>query len=130
MYCSSPDNALQGTVMTKGNVPPHFRYLNPILEVLQALGGFGKPSVVIDRVIEKLNISEEELQETVERGQPKVINQIHWAKLMLAKSDHLDSSSMGVWRLTEKGLSATLSEVEMMPIWQFMMLRKSPKSLS
>jgi restriction system protein len=113
--------------MPKGNVPQHFKYLNPILEVLQAMGGPGKSSEVIDRVIEKLNISDEELQKTVESGQLKVINQIHWAKLMLVKTDHLDSSRMGVWNLTEKGLSATLSEDAMMPIWKLIMSRASPK---
>ena len=114
--------------MTKGDVPQHFKYLNPILEVLQAIGGSGKSSEVIDLVIEKLNISDEDLQKTVESGQPKVINQIHWAKLMLAKTGHLDSSRMGsVWNLTEKGLSAALSESEMMPIWKLIMSRASPK---
>jgi len=113
--------------MTKENVPQHFKYLNPILEVLQALGGSGKSSAVIDLIIEKLNISDKELQKTVESGQPEVINQIHWAKLMLAKTDHLDLSRMGVWNLTEKGSSATLSEGEMMPIWKLIMSRASPK---
>lgn len=70
--------------MTKVNLPQHFRYLNPILEVLQAIGGSGKSSEVIDLVTEKLNISEEELQKTVQSGQSRVINQIHWARLMLA----------------------------------------------
>jgi len=114
--------------MTKGNVPQHFRYINPILEVLQALGGSGKSAEVIDLVIDKLNISDEELQKTVESGKPKVINHIHWAKLMLAKTNHLDSSRMGsVWNLTEKGLSAKLPKSEMMPIWELIMSRASSK---
>ena len=114
--------------MERGNLPQHFRYINPILEVLQESGGSGKTSEVIDLVIEKLNISDEELQITVKRGQSRVINQIHWAKLMLVKTDHLDSSRMGsVWNLTEKGLSAKLSKGEMMPIWELIMSRASPK---
>ncbi len=114
--------------MIKGNVPQHFEYLNPILEVLQAIGGSGKASEVIDLVIEKLNIPDEKLQEKVGSGQQKVVNQIHWAKLMLVKTDHLDSSRMGRWSLTEKGLSAKLSKDEMMPIWELIMSRASPKS--
>ena len=114
--------------MTKGNLPEHFRYINPILEVLQEIGGTGKSSVVIDLVVEKLNISAEELQITIESGQQKVINQIHWAKLMLVKTGNLDPSRMGVWNLTEKGLSAKLSKDEMMPIWELMMSSASPKS--
>lgn len=96
--------------MTKGNLPQHFRYLNPILEVLQDIGGSGKSSEVIDLVTEKLNISEEELQVTIKSGPSRVINQIHWARLVLAKTDYLDSSRRGMWVLTEKGLSTTLSE--------------------
>ena len=114
--------------MTKGNLPEHFRYINPILEVLQESGGSVKTSEVIDLVIEKLNISDEELQVTVKSGQPEVVNHIHWARLMLAKTDHLNSSRRGIWNLTEKGLSATLSEGDMMSIWQLIMLRGSPRS--
>ena len=115
--------------MTKGNLPEHFRYINPILEVLQEIGGPSKTSEVIDLVVEKLNISAEELQITIRSGQKKVINQIHWAKLMLSKTDHLDSSRMGrVWNLTKKGMSAKLSKGEMMPIWELIMSRASPQS--
>ena len=114
--------------MTKGNLPQHFRYLNPILEALQEIGGSGKISEVIDLVIERLNIPDAELQVTVKSGQPKVINQIHWAKLMLVKTGHLDSLKMGVWNLTKKGMTAKLSKDEMMPIWELIMSRASPKS--
>ena len=114
--------------MTKRNLPEHFRYINPILEVLQEIGGSSKTSEIIDLVVEKLNISAEELQITIKSGQQKVINQIHWAKLMLVKTGNLDSSRMGVWNLTKKGLSAKLSKGEMMPIWELIMSRASPKS--
>ena len=114
--------------MTKENLPQHFRYINPILEVLQESGGSGKTAEVIDLVIQRLNISDEELQITVKSGQPKVINQIHWAKLMLVKTGNLDSSRMGVWNLTQKGLSAKLSKDEMMPIWELIMSKASPIS--
>jgi len=98
------------------------------LEVLQESGGSGKTSAVIDLVIEKLNISDAELQITVKSGQPRVLNQIHWARLMLAKTDYLVSSTRGFWSLTKKGLSATLSESDMLSIWQLMKLRESPRS--
>ena len=114
--------------MTKGNLPEHFRYINPILEVLQEIGGSSKTSEVIDLVVEKLNISAEELQITIKSGQQKVINQIHWAKLMLVKTGNLDPSKMGVWNLTKRGLSAKLPKDEMMPIWELMMSRASPTS--
>jgi restriction system protein len=119
---------LEESKIRKGNLPEHFRYINPILEVLKEIGGSGKISEVIDLVVEKLNISDEELRITIESGQQKVINQIHWAKLMLVKTDHLDSSRMGVWNLTIKGMSAKLSKDEMMPIWELIMSRASPKS--
>ena len=74
------------------NLPQHFRYIIPIIEALKEMGGSGKPSEVTDKIIEMLNISEEELQKTIKSGASKVINQIHWARLFLVKTAYLDSS--------------------------------------
>ena len=92
------------------NLPQHFRYIIPIIEALKEMGGSGKPSEVTDKIIEMLNISEEELQKTIKSGASKVINQIHWARLFLVKTAYLDSSKRGVWSLTEKGYDANLSK--------------------
>ncbi len=52
------------------------KYFNSILEVLRELGGSGNASEVQDLVIEKMHISEEELEEKLKSGVSRVRNQI------------------------------------------------------
>ena len=78
--------------------------------MLKELGGSGKPAEVIDQVIEKLNISEEEQAETIKSGGSRVRNQVQWARLYLVKSGFLDASKRGVWSLTEKGFKTEITD--------------------
>jgi len=100
-------------------VPQHFRYLNPTLEALKELGGSGQTSEVIDLVIERLQIPEEEVTETLKSGMSRVINQIHWSRLLLAQTGYLDSSKRGVWTLTEKGMNANLTDKDLFDLYDF-----------
>jgi len=99
-------------------IPQHFRYLNPILDVLRDLGSSGRANEVTDLVVEKLQIPEEEVAETIKSGMSRVVNQIHWARLMLSKTGYLDSSKRGVWTLTEKGMGASLSDQDLLDLYE------------
>ena len=93
--------------MAKG--PQFLEYAIPIIDILKELGDSGTASEVADLVIEKLNISEEQQADTIKNGQSKVRNRIGWARFYLAKGGLLDSSVVGVWRLTESGKNSKLS---------------------
>ena len=99
-------------------VPQHFRFIIPIVEVLKELDGSGKAGEVTDLVVERLNISEEELNETIKSGASRIKNQIQWARLVLVKTDYLDSSQHGVWSLTEKGYKANLNESDLIHFYE------------
>ncbi len=99
-------------------VPQHFRFIIPIIEVLKELGGSGRAGEVTDLVIEKLDIPEGELNETIKSGASKIRNQIQWARLMLVKTDYLDSSERGVWSLTDKGFKANLSDQDLLTLYE------------
>jgi restriction system protein len=90
--------------------PEFLKYVNPVLIILQENGGAGNSSSVIEQVIEKLGISEEELEETTSNGQSRIRNQIQWARFYLFKSGLIDNSQRGIWRLTNEGLEKKLSE--------------------
>ena len=96
--------------MAKSIKPMHLRFWIPIIEALKELSASGKAAEVADLVVEKLNISEEELNETLQNGTSKIYNQISWARFFLVKLGYLDASQRGVWNLTEKGLKAELNE--------------------
>ena len=85
--------------MGSQNLPQHFRYINPIIEVLRESGGSGRSSEVTDMVIEKLNISDGDLDDTLQSGGSRIKNQIHWARMVLVKIGFIDSSRRGVWGL-------------------------------
>ena len=80
------------------------------MNVTNELGGSGRSAEVTDLVIERLNISEEEQEETLKSGSSRVRNQVSFARLYLAKSGYLVSSEHSVWSLAEKGLKANLTE--------------------
>lgn len=100
--------------MKKTKGPQFLRFFIPILEVLKELGGSGTATEVTDAVIEKLNIPEEEQEETIKSGASRIRNQVAWARMYLVKSGFLDSSQRGIWSVTEKGLKTQVSEQDVL----------------
>ena len=90
--------------------PQFLVYLRPLVEVLRNIGGSGSTSDVIDQVIDYMNIPEEVVSETIASGASRVRNQIEWARMYLVKADLMDSSQRGIWKLTEKGYEADISD--------------------
>ena len=91
--------------------PQFIRFFRPTIEVLQEIGGSGSVAEVIDLVIEKMNISEEEQAVTNKNGGSRVRNQIQWAKLHLVKTGYIDAPRRGMWNLTGKGLKMDASSL-------------------
>jgi restriction system protein len=85
------------------------RWFGPLLDALRALGGSGTPEEATDKVAEMCAVSELHQNELLESGQPRFRNQVAWARFYLKREGLLDSSTRGVWRLTEKGQAAHLS---------------------
>lgn len=104
--------------MANQNLPQHFRYISPIIQVLKSLGGSGRSSEVTDLVIEKLGIPDHELEDLLQSGQSRIKNQIHWARMVLVKIGFIDSSQRGVWSLTEKGIHTDLSKDDLVVLYQ------------
>ena len=90
--------------------PKFLKYWIPLITVLKESGGAGTTSEIIDSVIAKMNIPEDELEKTLKSGALKVRNQIQFARLYLVKSEFIDSSTRGLWKLTEKGFESKLNE--------------------
>lgn len=89
--------------------PEFLKYINPVLTTLQANGGAGDSSDVIEQVIDKLGITETELEETTANGQSRIRNQIQWARFYLFKAGLITNAQRGIWRLTNEGLESNLN---------------------
>lgn len=90
--------------------PEFLKYINPVLTALQLNGGAGDSSDIIEQVIDKLGITENELEETTSNGQSRIRNQIQWARFYLFKAGLIDNAQRGIWRLTNDGLDRKLND--------------------
>jgi restriction system protein len=87
--------------------PQFVKYFGPVLAALQQLGGSGRPDEVRSVIAQTLKLSEEEQSEPLpNKAQPRFDNQVHWARFYLSKAGLLDSSTRGVWALSESGRAA------------------------
>lgn len=86
------------------------RWMGPLLDALRELGGSGKPREVSDVIALRCNLTDKKLEETLKSGQTRYYNQVHWARQYLVWEGLLDSSTRGVWTLTEKGNDTTLDD--------------------
>lgn len=85
------------------------QWFGPLLDALRALGGSGTPDEVVDKIASTLKIPDKQLNEMLPSGELRFRNQVAWARFYLVREGLLDSSRRGVWSLTEKGRSASLS---------------------
>ncbi|WP_233213927.1 restriction endonuclease [Pollutimonas nitritireducens] len=84
-------------------------WFGPLLNALRNLGGSGSPDEVVEQIAAELGLSDEIQNELVPSGQPRFRNQVAWARFYLAREGLLDSSKRGVWSLTERGRTTSLT---------------------
>lgn len=94
------------------------RWFGPLLDALRELGGSGTPEEATDKVAELCNVPESEQNELIESGQPRFRNQVAWARFYMKRDGLLDSSTRGVWRLTEKGQATHLTYAQAQEIFR------------
>lgn len=94
------------------------RWFGPLLDALRELGGSATPEEATDKVAELCNVPELEQNELMESGQPRFRNQVAWARFYLKREGLLDSSTRGVWRLTEKGQTMHLTYAQAQDIFR------------
>lgn len=86
------------------------RWFGPLLDALRQLGGSAKPREASDKIAENLNLHDEKLNELLDSGQSRYYNQVAWARQYLAWEGLLDTSQHGIWALSAKGESTTLTD--------------------
>jgi restriction system protein len=111
--------------------PEFLKYINPVLTTLQANGGAGNSSNVIEQIIENLGITDKELEETTSNGQSRIRNQIQWARFYLFKAGLIDNSQRGIWRLTNEGQEKHLTDENVYTLFKEVQegVKKSPTTI-
>ncbi len=85
------------------------RYFGPLLDALRKLGGSGTPDEVVEKIAIDLGLSDEVQNDLLPSGHPRFRNQVAWARFYLVREALLDSSKRGVWSLTEKGRTTSIT---------------------
>lgn len=98
--------------------PQFIKYFPYVISALKDLGNSGTPPEVRELIAEKLQLSEDDLNEQISSGASRFDNHVAWAKFYLAKAGYIDASKRGVWSLTEKGISANITDKESLKIFQ------------
>lgn len=120
-----------GATSQKG--PQFVHYFQPVINALMSLGGSGRPEEVEDAIAEQLELSEEIRSEQISSGQSRYSNKVNWARFYLVKAGLIDSSTRGVWSLTEKGRTTKLTHEQAVVLFtqvhkQFSIDRKKTKT--
>lgn len=85
------------------------KYFGPLLDALRKLGGSGTPDEVVEQIAKDLSLPDDLQNELLPSGEPRFRNQVSWGRFYLVREGLVDSSKRGVWSLTEKGRTATLT---------------------
>lgn len=98
--------------------PQFIKYFPHVITALKELGNSGTPPEVRELIAERLQLSEATLNEPMPSGASRFENHIAWAKFYLAKAGYIDASKRGVWSLTDKGISANITDKEALKIFK------------
>ena len=94
-------------------LPEYFKYVRPVIEVQQELGGSAKPAKVLDLLIDKVGYAKKPSTQPVNPCPSKIGNEMQKVRKVLLHAGLLDSSHKGVWRLTKIGLATDLSDINL-----------------
>lgn len=93
--------------MSKANF---LQWFEPLIDALKGLGGSATPEAVRKQIATDLNLSEDVINETRgKNGAKKYDNDVAWARNYLTYEGIIDKTIRGVWALTEKGKSITMT---------------------
>lgn len=85
-------------------IPKYDELFNPVLRALHDLGGSATNQELEDKVIEILQLPEEEAYERREgKSQTRLNYRTAWAKSYLKKHGLVDNTERGIWALTAEG---------------------------
>jgi restriction system protein len=90
----------------KGKIPDYIpkqaEFINPTIDALHELGGFGKNDEIYDKVIKIMNLSDEAINypHLGSERQTEVQYKLAWARTYLKAYGILDNSERSVWIIT------------------------------
>ena len=86
-------------------------YIELVVDALKSLDGSGRNSEILEKIVEKANLSDDQISELHYGGPQTVVSyQAGWARTYLGALGYLENSGNSVWSLTEKGYSEKIDK--------------------
>lgn len=99
--------------------PKFVAMIGPVLQAVADLGGSARPQEVYGHVSDALGLKSDAKAGLTPSGIPRHENQMAWARFYLVRDGLLESSTRGVWTLTEKGRERVpLSHAQSLELFQ------------
>ena len=98
--------------------PQFVKYFAPVLQAMKELGNSARPAEVREWIADRLDLTDDDLNETTSSGGSRFENQVAWARFYLSRAGYLDASRRGVWSLTEKGLNTSVTDNDALAIFR------------
>jgi restriction system protein len=76
---------------------------NPVIHAIRFLGGSASNSEIEEKIIEILELTEDEYNDMHNESSSKLNYRLAWAKSYLKKAGYVNNSERGVWSLTDLG---------------------------
>jgi restriction system protein len=76
---------------------------NPVIKAIHSLGGSASNSEIEEKIIEILELTEDEYNDMHNESSSKLNYRLAWAKSYLKKAGYVNNSERGVWSLTDLG---------------------------
>jgi restriction system protein len=115
--------------MTVSTSSPKFhRFFPSVLMALHALGGSAKNQEITKWVLASHDASETDLEDKLNSGASRIINEISWAKVYLQKFGLIMNSGRGVWALTELAQKQSVSGISFPVLWKEMRQKMGKRS--
>jgi restriction system protein len=92
--------------------PRFVQYFGPTLEALRGLGNAATPAEVVQRIADDMKIANEIVEAVTKTGQSRFEKDVHFARFYLTKDGLIDGGERGLWKLTDAGRKAKLSQPE------------------
>ena len=104
-------NSGAGETSVKSSSASFLKWFAPLINALRELGGSATPEQVRNQIIFDLNLSDDVINEIRGKTETKKFdNEVAWARNYLAYEGYIDKTVRGVWALTEKGRTSTITD--------------------
>ena len=85
------------------SIPSYQDFMNPVLQVYAKSGDIMKRTDVLEDVVNILNLTSEDIKQTLKSGESIVSSRVYWAAYFMFRAGLLERVKRGSYKITDEG---------------------------